>query len=149
MSEHPPGLPEGSEPASTGGFNLYIGPLYRLPDEEDGAVTRFAFIAAEKHMNAAGTVHGGMLMTFCDQVLGLTVRANAGTHAVVTVSLTCQFVTAARPGNWIEGWAEIVHRAGRLIFIRGTLMSEGVPIMSSNGIWKQVREPARREHSST
>ena len=32
MSELPPGLPEGAEIASTGGFNRYVGPLYRLPD---------------------------------------------------------------------------------------------------------------------
>jgi acyl-coenzyme A thioesterase PaaI-like protein len=76
------------------------------------------------------------------------VRANAGTPAVVTVSLTCQFVTAARPGNWIEAWAEIVHRAGSLIFIRGTLMSEGIPVMTGNGIWKQVREPAQSEQAN-
>jgi hypothetical protein len=35
-----------------------------------------------------------------------------------------------------------------LIFIRGTLTSEGTPVMTSNGIWKQVREAARREPSN-
>lgn len=129
-----------------GGFGAHVGPLYI--DEREVLSPRFAFLPQAHHANAAGVVHGGMLMTLCDQVLGLTVRANAGTHAVVTVSLTCQFVTAARPGNWIEGWAEIVHRAGQLFFIRGTLMSAGIPLMSSSGIWKQVREPAPREHAN-
>lgn len=127
-----------------GGFGAHVGPLYI--DERRLPSPRFAFVPRAHHANHAGVVHGGMLMTLSDQILGLTVRANAGTPAVVTVSLTCQFVTAARPGNWIEGWAEIVHRAGRLFFICGTLMSEGVPVMTSNGIWKQVREPAPREH---
>jgi acyl-coenzyme A thioesterase PaaI-like protein len=129
-----------------GGFAAHVGPLYI--DERRVLSPRFAFLPGYHHANAAGVVHGGMLMTLSDQVLGLTVRANAGTPAVVTVSLTCQFVTAARPGNWIEGWAEIVHRAGSLIFIRGTLTSEGTPVMSSNGIWKQVREAAQREPSN-
>ncbi len=51
----PPGLPPDAELASTGGFNEYVGPLWRLPDEEQGAVTRFAFVAEDKHMNGAGT----------------------------------------------------------------------------------------------
>jgi acyl-coenzyme A thioesterase PaaI-like protein len=126
-----------------GGFGAHVGPLYI--DERQVLSPRFAFLPKAHHANSAGVVHGGMLMTLCDQVLGRTVRANAGTSAIVTVSLTCQFMTAARPGNWIEGWAEIVHRAGSLFFIRGTLTSEGIPVVTSNGIWKQVREPAQRE----
>jgi uncharacterized protein (TIGR00369 family) len=126
-----------------GGFGTHVGPLYI--DARRVLAPRFAMLPEDHHANAAGVVHGGMLMTLCDQVLGLTVRANAGTPAVVTVSLNCQFVTAARPGNWIEGWAEIVHRAGTLFFIRGTLISAGLPILTGNGIWKQVREPAPRE----
>jgi uncharacterized protein (TIGR00369 family) len=129
-----------------GEFGAHVGPLYI--DERQRLSPRFAFLPKTRHANHAGVVHGGMLMTLCDQVLGLTVRANAGTHAVVTVSLTCQFVTAARLGNRIEGSAEIVHRAGKLFFIRGTLVSEGVPVMTCNGIWKQVREPAQREPSN-
>lgn len=129
-----------------GRFGAHVGPLYI--DERQLLSPRFAFLPAAHHANHAGVVHGGMLMTLSDQILGLTVRANAGTHAVVTVSLSCQFVTAGRPGNWIEGWAEIIHRAGKLFFIRGTLMSEGMPVMTSSGIWKQVREPAQREHSN-
>ena len=74
MSQLPPGLPEGTEIASTGGFNLYIGPLYRLPDAADGALKRFAFIAEDKHMNSAGSVHGGMLMSFADTAMSRTSR---------------------------------------------------------------------------
>lgn len=136
--------PENYKPyaGNDGGFGKHVGPLY--VDERQVLSPRFALMTREHHCNHAGVVHGGMLMTFSDQVLGLTVRANAGTEAVVTVSLTCQFVTSARIGNWIEGSAEIVHRTGSMFFIRGTLVSAGVPVMTSNGIWKQVRESAQR-----
>ena len=144
MTKTPP--PENYRPyeGNDGGFATHVGPLY--VDERQMLSPRFAFLPGTHHANHAGVVHGGMLMTLSDQILGLTVRANAGTHAVVTVSLTCQFVTAARPGHWIEGWAEIIHRAGKLFFIRGTLVSGGVPVMTSNGIWKQVREPKQGKH---
>jgi len=52
-----------------GPFAEVLGPLYI---REDGA--GFAFRATGLHCNARGVVHGGMLMTFADQTLGLTVQ---------------------------------------------------------------------------
>ena len=127
------------------GFSAHVGTLYI--DERQILAPRFAFLPEAWHANDAGVVHDGMLMKLCGRILGLTVRSNVETDATVTVSLTCQFLSAARPGSWIEGWAEIDHRAGNLIFSHGTLMREDIPVMSSNGIWKLVRERAHREHS--
>lgn len=140
--------PENYKPLKTQdrGFSSHVGQLYI--DERQMHAPRFAFLPEARHANSAGVVHGGMLMTLCDRILGLTVRKNVGTDATVTVSLTCQFLSAARPGSWIEGWAEIDHRAGNLIFIHGTLISEGVRVMSSNGIWKLVRDRALHGRSN-
>lgn len=136
MSEHPPGLPEGSEPASTGGFNLYIGPLYRLPDEEDGAVTRFAFIAAEKHMNAAGTVHGGMLMSLIDVAMSRTTRLATDAPRCSTVSLTTDFVGPGRLGDLIEARIRITRRTRTMVFLSGEVVAGGRPLLIATGLWK-------------
>jgi len=37
MSTQPP-LPAGAEEISTAGFNLYVGPIYRLPDVRAGGM---------------------------------------------------------------------------------------------------------------
>ena len=95
MANPPAGIPEDAEVASTGGFNKYVGPLYRLKDLEDGAVKRFAFAAAEQHMNGSGTVHGGMLMTFMDTSMSRTSRlisdakglAEAGHGCMATIEM--------------------------------------------------------------
>ena len=50
-------------------FEDHVGPLgYKVVD---GTIT-FAFLADARHRNTAGTVHGGMLMTFADFALCLT-----------------------------------------------------------------------------
>jgi uncharacterized protein (TIGR00369 family) len=137
MTTHRP--PDGYKllEGSDGRFGVHIGPLYI--DERKALSPRFAFLPHAHHANAAGVVHGGMLLALSDQVLGLTVRVAAASHAVVTISLTSEFVTAARLGKWIEGCAEVVHQTRTLVFVRGTLTSEGIPVMTSNGIWKKVR----------
>src|ERR1700689_4665476 len=94
-------IPPDAEIASTGGFNKYVGPLYRLPDAEDGAVKRFAFVAEDKHMNGAGTVHGGMLMSFADVAMSRTSRLVTGAKGVSTVALNCDFVGPGKPGHTI------------------------------------------------
>ena len=136
MSEIPPGLPEGAEPASTGGYNLYIGPLYRLPDGENGALKRFAFIAAEKHMNAAGTVHGGMLMSLVDVSMSRTTRLATDAPRCSTVSLTTDFVGPGRLGDVIEARIRITRRTRTMVFLSGEVVVGERILMVATGLWK-------------
>src|SRR5690348_4488122 len=96
----PPGLPESAEDISLRGFNKFVGPLYRLPDE--GGLTRHAFVVAEKHMNAFDTVHGGMLMALADVSMSRTSRLSTDTQSCSTVALTCDFLAPGRLGDMIE-----------------------------------------------
>ncbi len=64
MSDHPQGLPPEAQEIPLVGFNQFVGPFYSLPDAEEGRIKRFAFLIIDKHMNAAGSVHGGMQMSF-------------------------------------------------------------------------------------
>ena len=136
MTELPVGLPEGAELASTGGFNQYIGPLYRLPGQEDVAVGRFAFVAAEKHMNAAGSVHGGMLMSFLDVAMSRTSRLTTGALRCSTVSLTTDFVGSGRLGDIIEARIRITRRTRTMVFLSGELTAGDRTLMTATGLWK-------------
>jgi len=141
MGELPDGLPEGAELASIGGFNLFVGPLYRLPDSHEGAVKRFAFVAAEKHMNAAGSVHGGMLMTFMDVAMSRTSRLISGAPACSTVSLTCDFVGPGRLGELIEARVRVTRQTRTMVFMSGELAAGQRTLMVGTGLWK-IAEPA-------
>ncbi len=136
MSELPPGLPEGAEIASTAGFNLFIGPLYRLPDDEDGTLKRFAFIAAEKHMNSAGTVHGGMLMSLMDVAMSRTSRLVSGAPRCSTVSLTSDFVGPGRLGDLIEARIRVTRSTRTMVFLSGEIVAADRTLLIGTGLWK-------------
>ena len=130
----PPGYARSTMP--DGEFAAMIGPLFIRPS---GSGPCFAFRAASKHTNARGVVHGGVLMSFADQVLGLTVQRAVGTVHVATVSLNCDFVASVRPGDLVEGWAEIARITRRLVFVKGVLSCGPTILMNASGLWARIK----------
>lgn len=139
-----PQPPEGfaRHPIPDGGLAAKLGPLYS--QRRDGAL-RFAFYCDEGHTNAMGWVHGGLLMTFADQTLGLTVQDALGTNRVATVSLNTEFVSGVRPCSWIEGEANILRVTPELVFIEGRIMRGETIVLAASGLWyRRPEEGARR-----
>lgn len=134
MSDLPPGYKVSAIP--DGGFAQLIGPL--LVRENDAGL-RFAFRAEHKHANARDVVHGGMLMTFADQVLGLTVQRAVGTLGIATVSLNCDLVAAARPGDFIEGEAVVTRVTRTIVFVKGTIFCGNTVLLTASGLWKRLK----------
>lgn len=128
------GLPEGAENISIQGFNLFSGPFYRLPDED--AVRRFAFVALDKHMNAVGTVHGGLLMTFADIAMGRTSRLATGAPSCSTVALNCDFMGPGRLGELIEIRVRVTRKTRTLVFLAGDVSCGERALMSAAGLWR-------------
>lgn len=136
MSEVPPGIPKDAEEVSRGGFNRFVGPLFRLSSEEDGAVQRFAFAIADQHMNGAGAVHGGMLMTFMDVAMSQSARKATGARGCNTVSLTCDFVGPAKLGEVVEARVRITRQTRTIVFMAGELACGDRKILVGTGLWK-------------
>jgi len=134
MNEAATRLPEGAEDISSGGFNRFAGPFYRLPDE--GAVRRFAFVALDKHMNAAGSVHGGLLMTFADIAMSRTARLASGAPSCSTVSLGCDFAGPGRLGDLIDIRVRVIRKARTLVFLSGEVAAGERALMTANGLWR-------------
>lgn len=126
-----------------GRFADMVGPLYVCRDEGG---TSYGFRVEARHGNVRGAMHGGMMMTLADQVLGLTVVDAVRDAPVVTVSLNTDFVAAAFPGDWLVGRAEIVRKARSLVFVRGTLCRDDEIVLNAVGIWKQVRRERANAH---
>lgn len=136
MADRSTGLPEEAEEVSTGGFNAYVGPLYRLPDAEEGTVKRFAFVIADKHMNAGGSVHGGMLMTLADVAMGRTARLATDAASGSTVSLNCDFVGPGRLGDLVEARVRVTRRARTMVFVSAELWARDRLLLVATGLWK-------------
>jgi uncharacterized protein (TIGR00369 family) len=136
MDTSPNLLPEGAEDISTGGFNRFAGPFYRLPDE--GAVRRFAFVVLDKHMNGAGTVHGGLLMTFADIAMSRTSRLASGAKSCSTVSLNCDFVAAGKLGELVEIRVTVSRQTRTLVFLTSVISSGERVLLNASGLWRIV-----------
>ena len=129
-------IPQGYElcTKADGAFDSAAGPLFIRFDGKG-----FAFRVGAKHCNARDVVHGGMLMTFADQVLGLMVQREVGSVEVVTVSFHCDMVSGAVQGELIEGEAVVTHVTRSIVFVRGLLRSGDRPVLTASGLWKRLK----------
>jgi uncharacterized protein (TIGR00369 family) len=140
-AERPPGIPADAEYASTSGFNNYVGPFFRLADAEGGAVKRFAFAVADKHMNGSGNVHGGMLMSFLDTAMSRTARLAADAKSCSTVSLNCDFVGPGKLGDVVEARVRVTRRTRTMAFVSAELVTGERTLAVATGLWKILDTP--------
>lgn len=134
-------VPEGFQPIqSSSQFGGRNGPVYEKTLAGDDWVR--GFLAEDKHCNAAGVVHGGMLMTFADIFLSRAVMAVAD-PPFVTLRMGCDFINPAFKGSWVEGRAEVTKRGREIIFLEGRITSRGKPVMNVTGQFK-ILKPRKR-----
>jgi len=87
-------------------------PLYSRRDELG---LTLGVLIREPHCNARGLAHGGLITALADNAMGLACAlSGAEVGALVTVSLTCDFLSSARQGDWLEIDAKPV-RVGRTL----------------------------------
>ena len=131
-------VPEGFRAIEHGApFGAHTGPFYER--EADGEWVR-AFRVEERHTNAAGIVHGGMLTTFADVVLAQAGFREVG-GPIVTVRIVCDFVAMGKLGAWVEGTARVRRRTRTLVFVEGELKASGRLLMAASGVFK-ILDPA-------
>jgi uncharacterized protein (TIGR00369 family) len=133
--------PEGWVPLKRGGPFLHtFGPLFfRKVDGQPVIGLR----VLEKHLNVRGIAHGGMLVTVADSALGIVLSmAREPPQPMVTVSLTTDFVEAARLGDWLEARVDIQRVGKRLAFANCYLVVGDRRILRASGVFALV-PPAR------
>ena len=143
MTAIPDGFQRLRFPASA--FVETNGPFYGRRREG-----RFAlgFRVEDRHCNAAGVCHGGMIATACDMLLTVGSNIQSGqSRFLPTISMTCDFLASAKNGEWVEGEVEVLRTTRNLLFASGTLRvgSEGV-IVRTSGVMRLAAEPDPRFH---
>lgn len=129
-------IPEGFRKYSAPNkFPEKIGPIYYKKEDDR---YRFGFLADESHTNYHGIVHGGMMMSFMDEVLGQTVWRAIGNKPCATISLNFDFVASAQAGQWLEMSYSITRQGISVVFIRGELLVGDKIILTADGIWKVI-----------
>jgi uncharacterized protein (TIGR00369 family) len=86
-----------------------VGPVHARGDV-------LGLLIEERHLNPAGTAHGGLLATLVDSALGHAIRDEMDEGRPATVSLTTDFLGAVQEGDWVEARAEVERLGGSLAF---------------------------------
>ena len=115
-----------------GPFTNHNGPFYIKKDTNRW--THGAFIL-DRHCNAANIAHGGMLMSFADGVLGHTVYSKTK-RAGVTIKFNSEFLSAAREGEWPEGYGNVSHVSGDYVYCNTMLKVSTRNVLSVTSIFK-------------
>ncbi|HEY3812701.1 MAG TPA: PaaI family thioesterase [Caulobacteraceae bacterium] len=121
-------------------FDSLIGPFY-FRRGEDGRF-RCAFRAEQKHMNAGGRMHGGVLMTFADISLFALAYEEMEGRRGVTVQLDSTFLDAARVGDLLEATGEVTRAGGSLVFVRGQIVCGERLLFTYSGVIKKMQPRA-------
>lgn len=127
------------------GFVNQIGPLYRR--QRDG-ITSMGFRVEEHNTNGMKNAHGGMLMSFADMAWGHVVSVETSSYWV-TVRLTCDFLSSAHLGEWIEGGGETLSTEDGLYIVRGRVWTGDRLLLTGTGVFKaiQPRDPRPGERA--
>jgi len=115
-------------------FGELVGPIWRRGD------ALFGFIAGDKHRNHIGIVHGGMLMTFADQAMGMTGRRSTGEKPHATIELNMQFVGTVKVGDFVEAHCDVVRQTRSILFVASKLKVGSRIVATGSGIWKILGE---------
>lgn len=114
-------VPAGFEPLfRTSPFLEMLGPFFYRRAEN-------AFVIGlrieDKHTNARGTAHGGLLLTLADVALGYTAAFSADPPlSLTTANISADLAGHARVGDWVEAHVDIQKIGRRLVFANAYLL---------------------------
>jgi uncharacterized protein (TIGR00369 family) len=143
-----PDAPDGFAPLfRTSPFLDALGPFYyrgagRDAGRPEGRALVIGVRIAEKHCNARGTAHGGLLMTLADIALGYNLAyAEEPPAALTTANLSADFAGSAKLGDWLEARVDIQKLGGRLAFANAYLTVGDERIVRASAVFVRGGRP--------
>lgn len=118
---------------SSSPFTQQIGRMYQHWDKEQ-KIFRRGFRIRKAHCNTRGKVHGGMLMTFIDSVMGMTLWLSEERQGV-TAQMNTEFLSNADPGDWIEAEAHVDRCTKTLAFLKIRVHAGGKLVLTASGLF--------------
>lgn len=122
-----------SQQRGSGPFFQLVGPLLK---RRTGDVFEYAMLAEHRHLNSAGVVHGGLLVSLIDQVISQVVWYATDRSPMATVQLDSHFLAPAREGDLIVASARITRKARSLAFVTGELAVDDTTVLMTQAIMK-------------
>ena len=114
---------------NAGPYLDHAGPLQGAADG------RIGLRIEARHLNAAGSAHGGFLASIADHAMGRAVNGALEDAGAVTVSLTTDYLGPAKEGDWVEARTEVERLGGSLAFADCALTADGKEIVRARGVF--------------
>jgi uncharacterized protein (TIGR00369 family) len=134
-------VPAGYTPLDTGGpYFRALGPMFAR--RRDDGLLVVALRVGPSHLNMQGVAHGGMLSTLADGALGINIALARGVRGPqATVSLTMDFVSAARLGDWLEAEVTVTRMGRTLAYASCALTVAAKPVLRSSAVFAFLQRP--------
>jgi acyl-coenzyme A thioesterase 13 len=133
-------VPEGFVPARFAPGFLEVSGPYFVKREAGG--TTIGCRVSNQHMNYVGVAHGGVLATLADVALSFVLyNSTKPAMPVSTVSMTTNFLGAAKLGDWVEAHAVIDRIGKRLAYAHGAIHSGDRLLMTMSGVYSIIAAP--------
>ena len=114
-----------------------LGPIYQ---KTEGRALSLGVRVAERHTNARGLVHGGLIATLADLAMGYSMAlVDEPPKSGVTASLTTDIYGAAAIGDWLEVRAQAKRVGGKLGFCACDVLAEDIPIAQGTAVFRVTR----------
>ena len=95
----------------------------------EGRRLTFATRVEERHCNARGHAHAGMITTFADLVLGYAGAFSTDPPTpLLTVSLTSDFMTPVAVGKVLMATPEVLRVGRRMAYAHAVLLVDDAPV---------------------
>ncbi|MBT3492382.1 MAG: PaaI family thioesterase [Rhodospirillaceae bacterium] len=126
--------PKGFQPfPNQAAFAELCGPTHYSRPPEGGFLNGFQ--ARPLHDNTNRIVHGGVLFSFADDIMG---RASSGASRrfTTTVALNVEYLASAPLDAWVGGKTEVSYMDDDIAFMRGRVYHGERTLLTADGVYK-------------
>lgn len=125
-------------------FDGFLG--MKLQVHAPGRIT-YTLHVREDHLTAPDQCHGGVISAMMDAVLGVTALSLAVSQGNLcsTVEFKMNYISVARPGEIIEGSADVDYSGSKLITTSGSLREKNGGRLIAKGMGTFMQYPISKK----
>ena len=90
----------------------------------------FSFVIREEMCNPMGILHGGMIATMLDDVMGATTFAQGEPEFFTSINLNLDFLKSAKKGEEVQAKAEVIRKGRAVMYLQATLTNSNGDLLA-------------------
>jgi uncharacterized protein (TIGR00369 family) len=140
-TDTPAKIPEGFERQTR--FSPLTDPWEPIYSKQTPDAINLGLWLATAHTNARGFAHGGLIAALTDKAMGHScARKMGGTHSLVTVNMSIDFISSAQIGQWLTVETDVIKTGSTLCFAQCFVKADDIAIARANGTFRVVKKAA-------